>query len=310
MSESSPQILSSGEDAEHAVRTIAKRNPWIAGLLSFLLPGLGQLYNGQAKRGALVYSLSLVVQIFSLIVLIEAQFAPFNVVLPFLVIFLARNIIPAVDAAIEANRSQGTYQAKAYNKWYVYILILIISLVIEPGAIITNASLGAVRVPTVGMENTVMGGDRLIVNKIAYYIHSPFGTGNLIKIGTPRRGEVVTFIAPDDRKLMYIKRVIGLPGDKVEIKQRKVYVNGEQLFEPYIKFDTDAPDPYSDKFGPIIVPPAHFFMLGDNRNNSADSRVWGTVPQEDIFSQAKKIYWSSDPQSGSVRWERFGQAIR
>ncbi len=286
---------------------VRRRKPWIAGLLSFLLPGLGHLYSGQAKRGLLVYGISLAIQVISLIAFINLPLPTFTIFLPFLVIISARMIFPTVDAIITTRRTTDTYQAKAYNRWYVYTLIFAAALIAEPGSLLATTLMGAFKVPTISMEDTVMNGDRIMVNKIAYYLHNPFTESVLIQTGTPRRGDIVVFKAPDEKNLFYDKRVIGLPGDKVEIQQGMVYVNDKLLSESYVKFYAGAKNSWRSNFGPIVVSPTHLFVLGDNRDNSVDSRIWGAIPQDSVISQVKKVYWSSDPQTGRIRWERIGK---
>jgi len=127
---------------------------------------------------------------------------------------------------------------------------LIISLFIN-FCIIVNA-----KVPSGSMESTIMTGDRVIGFRLAY------------AFSEPERGDIVIFKYPDDEKVLYIKRIIGMPGDTVEIKDGGVYINGEQLYEPYLTVTTEG------EFGVYEVPEGHYFMMGDNRNNSADSRYW------------------------------------
>lgn len=139
-------------------------------------------------------------------------------------------------------------------------------------------------IPSGSMENTLMKGDLLIANKFSYKL-----LGH-----DPKRGEIMIFIYPPglekdpSRPVDYIKRVIGLPGDKVEVRGGTVYVNQQPLDEPYIK---ERPN---QDFGPVDVPQDAFFMMGDNRNKSADSRVWGFVPRKDLEGRALFVFWPPD----------------
>lgn len=132
----------------------------------------------------------------------------------------------------------------------VLVAALVFSLFIN-FCIIVNA-----KVPTSSMESTIMTGDRVIGFRLSY------------AFSEPKRGDVLIFKFPDDEKVLYIKRLIGMPGDRVEVKDGAVYVNGKALDEPYLNVVTEG------EFGPYDVPEGHYFMMGDNRNNSADSRYW------------------------------------
>lgn len=135
-----------------------------------------------------------------------------------------------------------------------------------------NALSARVRVENISMKPTLQPGEFLLVNRVAY------------KIGEPSIGDIVVFHAPGASDLDYIKRVVGLPGDHVEISDGLVYVNDQPLYEPYIS----DPSRYSGEWD---VPPDQLFVLGDNRNNSSDSHMWGFVPFEDIVGRALLIYW-------------------
>ena len=136
--------------------------------------------------------------------------------------------------------------------------------------IIVNA-----KVPTSSMEKTIMTGDRVLGLRLAYVFSEP------------ERGDVVIFKYPDNEKILYIKRIIGMPGDKVEIKEGKVFINDEALSEPYLRVTTNG------NFGPYQVPEGHYFMMGDNRNNSADSRYWENtyLEREKIVGKALFCYY-------------------
>jgi len=130
-------------------------------------------------------------------------------------------------------------------------------------------------IPSGSMEPTLQVEDKIIVNKLVY------------RFKDPERGDIVVFQHPMlDPKLDYIKRVIGLPGETLEIKDSTVYINGEPLKEDYLPEDLRFMD-----FGPVTIPENSYFMMGDNRNNSQDSRVWGTLPREYIIGKAFLIFW-------------------
>ncbi|MBQ7016055.1 MAG: signal peptidase I [Firmicutes bacterium] len=160
--------------------------------------------------------------------------------------------------------------------WALVIVMSIGVALFLNGFVIVNA-----RVTSGSMENTIMTGDRVLGLRFSYWFSEP------------QQGDIVIFKYPDDESQNYIKRIIGLPGDKVEIIEGLVYVNGELLNEPYL---WEMP---KGSFGPYVVPEKHYFMLGDNRNNSRDSRYWNNkfVSDEQILGKA---YWIYYPELKSV----------
>ncbi len=200
----------------------------------------------------------------------------------------------------------------------------------------------AFSIPSGSMEKTLLIGDYLLVNKLSYGIRNPFNNKVVIPIGKPRRGDVVVFIFPQDPSKDYIKRVIGLPGDKVQIIDKKVYINGKPFLTPQAHYEdsTVIPSPRSpleparDNFGPVVVPPHSYFVRGDNRDRSYDSRFWGFVPEDNLRGKAMIIYFSWEGPPGEsffpalagglkglatnfswnthqfrLRWDRIGKVI-
>jgi signal peptidase I len=164
----------------------------------------------------------------------------------------------------------------------------------------------AFKIPTGSMEPNLLVGDHLIVNKMTF---SPV-----------RRGDIIVFKFPKDPERDFIKRVIGLPGDKIELRRKTVYVNGEALAEPYAHF-IESPraesEPVSDDvrqdYGPVSVPSDQYFMMGDNRDNSEDGRFWGFLPKSYVKGKAEFMYFSLGEGSSmlsGVRWERIGTVVR
>jgi signal peptidase I len=200
----------------------------------------------------------------------------------------------------------------------------------------------AFSIPSGSMLNTLLIGDYLLVNKLSFGIRNPLNNKVVIPTGTPQRGDVVVFIYPQDTSKDYIKRVIGLPGDKVQVINKKVYINGK-LNETPQAHNEDAfiiPPPKSpieparDNFGPVVVPPNAYFVMGDNRDHSYDSRFWGFVPMDNLKGKAMIIYFSWEGRPGEsftsallwglkgfwsdfswdstefrLRWERLGKII-
>jgi signal peptidase I len=171
----------------------------------------------------------------------------------------------------------------------------------------------AFKIPSGSMKNTLLVGDHLLVNKFLYGTHIPFTHIILMKIRDPKRGDIMVFKYPEDESKDFIKRVIGTPGDVVQIIAKKVYINGKPLPEPYTIYRDDQILPKSldprDNFGPILVPPHEYFMMGDNRDRSRDSRYWGFVDESKIIGKAIILYWSWDGDGSSIRWNRIGRIV-
>lgn len=161
----------------------------------------------------------------------------------------------------------------------------------------------AFKIPSGSMEPTLLVGDHILVNKFIYGIKIPFINKTIVPISTPERNDVVVFIYPLDKSKDFIKRVIGLPGDTIEIMGHEIYINGRLLEDPHGHYgregDNGVPAVEKDHFGPITVPANHLFVMGDNRDHSYDSRFWGFVPVESLRGEAFIIYWSWP------NWKRF-----
>ncbi len=171
----------------------------------------------------------------------------------------------------------------------------------------------AFKIPSGSMEPTLLVGDHILVNKFIYGTHIPFTNDVVLPLRSPKQKDVVVFEYPRDESIDFIKRVIGRPGDKVQIVNKQVYINGTALKEPYAYHGdpevlpaTESP---RDNFGPIVVPKGDYFMMGDNRDFSNDSRFWGFVKRDLILGQAEIIYFSWNPKTYRVRWNRFGMII-
>ena len=178
----------------------------------------------------------------------------------------------------------------------------------------------AFKIPTGSMEETLLIGDHLLVNK---FVFGPAATGlerGLLPIGTIARRDVLVFKYPEEPDRDFIKRVIGLPGETVELRQKKVYINGTALDEPYVHFLT-APAAASEfhevtsfdvreRYGPVTVPANHYFVMGDNRDNSQDSRYWGFLPRENIKGKSLVIYWSYQAEREDYQDESAGATVK
>ncbi len=169
----------------------------------------------------------------------------------------------------------------------------------------------AYKIPSSSMEPTLLVGDHLLVLKCAYGFRIPLVGRYLLEFSHPKRGDIIVFVYPRNPKKDFIKRVMGLPGERIQVIDRKVYVNGKPIEDPWgfwAKGTVLRPN-----FGPVIVPEGHYFVLGDNRDNSMDSRYWGFVPKENILGKALIIYWSWNSRGrgllGKVRWTRIGKIL-
>ncbi|MDQ6675903.1 MAG: signal peptidase I [Acidobacteriota bacterium] len=146
-------------------------------------------------------------------------------------------------------------------------------------------------IPSGSMETTLMTGDHVIVDKLAY---APGGGFGLLPYQDVQRGDIIVFRYPPDIRQNYVKRAIGIPGDRIRIENKRVYRNGELLREPYARHIFPNHDPRRDEMAGITVPPGMYFAMGDNRDNSEDSRYWGFVPRENIVGKPVVVLWSYD----------------
>ncbi|HEU5359628.1 MAG TPA: signal peptidase I [Candidatus Deferrimicrobiaceae bacterium] len=180
-----------------------------------------------------------------------------------------------------------------------FAVALLIALVVRTFVI------QAFKIPSGSMENTLLIGDHIFVNKFVYGYHLPFTKGRILAFGAPERGDIIVFVYPVDPDKDFIKRVIAVPGDTVEIREKAVFINGEPLREEYTRYaDGNTVDGYvrnRDNMPAVKVPKGNYFVLGDNRDRSYDSRFWGFVEKDAIIGKALFIYFSVD-WSADVRW--------
>jgi signal peptidase I len=180
----------------------------------------------------------------------------------------------------------------------------------------------AFKIPTGSMENNLLIGDHLLVNKFVFAPTATRPENVLLPVDPIRRGDIIVFKFPEDPERDFIKRVIGLPGETVALRNKRVLINDKPLDEPYVhylippgeesEFDTDV----RVQYGPVTVPEGHYFMMGDNRDNSQDSRYWGFLPESYIKGKALFVYFSfgEEPEGasgtiGGVRWGRVFHQI-
>jgi len=176
----------------------------------------------------------------------------------------------------------------------------------------------AFRIPSGSMEPTLLVGDHLLVNRMSYVMKVPFTDIVILNLGSPKKGDVIVFRYPADRTKDFIKRIIAEGGDTVRVRDKALYINGQKVSDPHAHFVEGSVVPAllspRDNFGPVTVPKDQFFVMGDNRDRSLDSRFWGFVKRDDLVGRALILYFSLDTGSDDilhyVRWERIGQPIR
>lgn len=169
----------------------------------------------------------------------------------------------------------------------------------------------AFKIPSGSMIPTLSIGDHILVNKFVYGVKIPFTDQIVIPMSRPERGDIIVFKFPGDESKDYIKRVVGTPGDVIEVRNKAVYVNGTLADTTHIQHvDPEVHQDRRDNFGPVTVPPDSYFVMGDNRDQSLDSRFWGFVKLNKIRGKAFLVYWSWDGADTWVRWSRIGRVIQ
>lgn len=178
----------------------------------------------------------------------------------------------------------------------------------------------AFKIPTGSMENNLLIGDHLLVNKFVFGPTTSRLERALLPVADVKRGDVIVFKYPEEPERDFIKRVIGLPGETLEVRDKKVFINGTALDEPYAHYLQPVASPSEfhevtsfdvrDRYGPVTVPPNQFFMMGDNRDNSQDSRYWGFLPRENIKGKSLVIYWSYEADREDYQDEGAGATLK
>lgn len=202
-------------------------------------------------------------------------------------------------------------KGKLKSKMYEYAEAIIIAILIA--VVVRTFVVQAFKIPSRSMVPTLLVGDHILVNKFIYGVKVPFLRKTIIPITNPQRGDIVVFIYPNDRSKDYIKRVIGVSGDKIEIKNKIIFINGKQYSDAYGIYSDNVIYPGSmqprDNFGPVTVPVKSLFVMGDNRDESADSRFWGFVDLKDVEGKAFIIYFSLNYEEKNLRWQRLGSIL-
>ena len=241
---------------------------------------------------------------------------------------------PAERPAPDATLTVAAQSNKSVAREYLEAVIIALGLAL----VVRTFFIQAYMIPSGSMEPTLLIGDHVLVNKMAYGFRMPdsiFGLEPrelplgryMVRFGDIHRGDVIVFVHPAERDKDLIKRVIGLPGDKVQIKNGRVWLNGSPMNDPHAHLEVPDSDRLQsiprDNYGftdgsggivgPVEVPPGRLFVMGDNRDHSDDSRYWGFANQDDVEGRALVVYWSWDSDEAGllpIRWSRFGKSLR
>ncbi|HNP84431.1 MAG TPA: signal peptidase I [Nitrospira sp.] len=285
----------------------AERKPWIAGVLNILLPGFGHVYLGSTKQGVYWFVTFQLLALASVLIarspLLPTGLNLAGILVPLIgYIFLVRSAM-----RVARRRQQAGLPESLPSKHFSLAVFVIGGCLAWFMPDLMRGIVKAHKIPAESMAPTVLADDYIYVDTLIS--HFKF---------KPRRGEIITFLYPKDEGKSFLKRVIGLPGDRIEIRNKIVFVNGvplddgsyTQRLDPRVVPGHEHP---RDNFGPVILPEQFYFVLGDNRDASLDSRFWGYVHESKITGRARLIYWSVNKQgawSEWVRWERIGKRIQ
>jgi signal peptidase I len=262
-----------------------KRNPFVSSFLSLLVPGLGQLYNGEPKKAVIFYLSQFAILLFPFAMDLQYRFTGLLLILTIFALFYFFVLAEATWRSLV----KKTITLKPYNKWYVYILIIIssnlISSAINNGFKESLVGIKPLHLQLSSNAPTLLPGDYIIVD---------------LRKKNPVKQTFIVFKSPNDPKKDYVKRVIATQGDLLEIKNKQVYVNNRALIEPYSVHGDSKVLPKGisvrDNLGPIRIPDEKVFVMGDNRDFSSDSRFFGPIEETAIVGTAIYIYWADNKQ--------------
>ena len=286
---------------------IQPRKPLVALLMSLVLPGYGQLYNGHVNKGIWLFLAFALISVPGIAV--AALYLPAMLTVPTLLLSafaaIALWLFGMSDAWRQARRQQnyipGGWQCSgAYAVVFFLCSGLALPLLIN---YVRSYQVEPFRIPSGSMAPAILQGDLLFADKRynrAGWAGLPGG-----RTSSVARGDIAIFTYPNDRTLKYIKRIIALPGDKVKIHNNEVQVNGVVLAAAPLTSQTDGKQALTEL--DITVAAGQVFVLGDNRSNSTDSRDFGSVPMQDVVGKARQVWFSSGPEG--VRWQRLGKVL-
>lgn len=198
------------------------------------------------------------------------------------------------------------HKEKSVLREYVEAIVIALLLAL----FIRSFVVQAFKIPSGSMLPTLQIGDHILVNKFIYGIRNPLNGTAWIPVGEPQRHDIIVFRYPQNPSQDFIKRVVGVAGDRIEVINKQLFVNGKPFIEPHaVILDPNVLPSPRDNFGPVTVPSEAVFVMGDNRDNSHDSRFWGFVDLKAIKGKAFILYWSWDSDAFSIRWNRLGNMI-
>ncbi|HEY8278408.1 MAG TPA: signal peptidase I [Bdellovibrionota bacterium] len=311
-----------------------RRKPWLAFVLTQLCPGLGQLYNGDVRWTVISFVLSLAFAVYSTLYLFDTL----NKLLMALLLGLALDTWLSIQAYLKARRLKSV-ELKPYQRWWVYLLFTLVVYGLPDGyGTLFPSRIRSFQIPSESMVPNLLVGDRLVADGWSYWK------------AEPKRGDIIVFDYPKDPSTKFVKRLVGLPGDVIQLKQGELYINNkivpqrrterpnftdgawtatefvENLDGVEHTIYRSQPE-NNENYGPQTVPAGHYFMMGDNRDRSSDSRVWGFVKREQVIGRMVYIYFSWDKNSyermradnpadlgaavsAGMRWDRIGMQVR
>jgi signal peptidase I len=292
-----------------------KRKPWLAALLSFLCPGLGQLYNGNIRLALTALPVGAVLTLVSSLYLFDSL----NKLLVALALGFVFDTIYSVQAYREA-KLRGAIQPGRYQSWWAYALFAVVLYGLPDGyGLFLPERFLSFQIPSESMVPNLLIGDRLVADGWAYWKKEP------------TRGDVIVFKFPRDESIVYVKRLVGLPGDKVELREGVLFINDREITQAklgpgekkdgyeMVKYEETLGDKRHvlqraafsafPNFGPSTVPPGEYFMMGDNRDRSSDSRAWGFVRRDQLLGRMNFVYFSWDSAASWLRTDRFGLKV-
>jgi signal peptidase I len=216
-----------------------------------------------------------------------------------------KEILKTSTASAAAKKNEPVVKKKSALRENIEAILIAIVLALFIRTFIVQAF----KIPSGSMQNTLLIGDHILVNKFIYGVKLPFVDTTLIPISNPKRGDIVVFKFPEDPSKDFIKRVVGVAGDVVQERNKQVFVNGKPDQDKFAIHSDPHIIPQRDNFGPVKVPAHSIFVMGDNRDNSYDSRFWGFVNLRAVQGKAFIIYWSWNNEDFGVRWNRFGKIL-
>lgn len=293
------------------------RKPWLAFTLSFLCPGLGQLYNGNLVLAGVALAVGTSLALASTPFLFDAL----STLLAAMLVGFVFDLIFAIQALREARRLKAV-DLRPFQRWWAYVAFAAVLYGLPDGyGLFMPTRLMSFQIPSESMLPNLQVGDRLIADGWAFWGREP------------QRGQIVVFDYPRDPSIKYVKRLIGLPGDVVEVRNGVIVLNGQEVEQTSLGKPEDGGTydyllPYKERIGDneykilrsisslnlnhhsITVPEGKYFVMGDNRDHSSDSRVWGFVDRSQLIASMQFIYFSWDSKDSQIRKDRFGLKVR